>query len=344
MELELFIWLGIVFCVTQSAMFSGLNLAFFSIPRLRLEIEAANKNKAAIKVLSLRQDSNFLLSTVLWGNVGINVLLTLLSNSVMAGITAFAFSTIVITLLGEIIPQAYFSRHALKVASTLAPAIRFYQYLLYPVTKPSALLLNLLVGQESMHYFKEKSLQNLIHRHVEDDNAEIDFVEGMGAINFLSMDDLLIGQEGQPLNPESIIQVEHQDGIPVFPESTDILYDQFIQEVNQSKEKWVVFVDEKDYPSLVMDADGFLRAALLEKEPTNPIDYAHKPIVVNNSDEKLGDIIHLFQISTEEDNDDVINEDIILLWNEDRYILTGADILGRLMKGIVKKELKTTME
>ena len=32
------LWLGIIFCITQSAMFSGLNLAFFSVPRLRLEV------------------------------------------------------------------------------------------------------------------------------------------------------------------------------------------------------------------------------------------------------------------------------------------------------------------
>ena len=29
--MELLVWLGIGFCITQSAMFSGLNLAFFSI-------------------------------------------------------------------------------------------------------------------------------------------------------------------------------------------------------------------------------------------------------------------------------------------------------------------------
>jgi len=33
------IWIGIAFCISQSAMFSGLNLAFFSISKLRLEIE-----------------------------------------------------------------------------------------------------------------------------------------------------------------------------------------------------------------------------------------------------------------------------------------------------------------
>ena len=83
---EIFIWLGILFCVTQSAMFSGLNLAFFSFTRLRLEIEADGASlKGASKVLEMRKDSNFLLTTILWGNVGINVLLILLSDSVMAG-------------------------------------------------------------------------------------------------------------------------------------------------------------------------------------------------------------------------------------------------------------------
>ena len=103
------VWIGICFCISQSAMFSGLNLAFFSLTRLRLEVEVSTGNYRAHRVLKMRQDSNFLLTTILWGNVGINVLLALLSNSVMAGLSAFLFSTVLITLIGEILPQAYFS-------------------------------------------------------------------------------------------------------------------------------------------------------------------------------------------------------------------------------------------
>lgn len=90
-------WVGIIFCISQSAMFSGMNLALFSISRLRLEVEASTGNKNAEKLLRLREDSNFILTTVLWGNVGINVLLTLLSSSVLTGVSAFIFSTMVIT-------------------------------------------------------------------------------------------------------------------------------------------------------------------------------------------------------------------------------------------------------
>ena len=69
-------------------MFSGSNQAFFSISKLRLEVEVNQGNINAKKMLGLHQDANFLLTTILWGNVGINVLLTLISNSVMAGIYA----------------------------------------------------------------------------------------------------------------------------------------------------------------------------------------------------------------------------------------------------------------
>jgi len=66
-------WLGIAFCVAQSGAFSGRNLALFGISALRLESEGAAGNDDATRLLELRRDSNFLLTTVLWGNVGTNV-------------------------------------------------------------------------------------------------------------------------------------------------------------------------------------------------------------------------------------------------------------------------------
>src|SRR6202040_4406013 len=109
------IWLGIIACIVQSALFAGLNLAVFSLSQLRLQLEADGGNKDAARVLELRRNSNQVLATVIWGNVGANVFLTLLSDSVLAGLGAFLFSAIAITLFGEIAPQAYFSRNALRM-------------------------------------------------------------------------------------------------------------------------------------------------------------------------------------------------------------------------------------
>ena len=187
---DLIIWLGILICISQSAMFSGLNLAFFSISRMRLEVEMANGNRDAAKILAMRKDANFLLTTILWGNVGINVLLTLLSNSVLAGIMAFLFSTVFITLIGEILPQAYFSRNAMRMAAVLTPALRFYQILLFPVAKPVAMLLDTWLGAEAILFFKERDLEEVLHLHIQAEESDISAMEGQGALNFLALDDL----------------------------------------------------------------------------------------------------------------------------------------------------------
>ncbi|MFC1893808.1 DUF21 domain-containing protein, partial [Chloroflexota bacterium] len=76
-------WILIIICISQSAMFSGLNLAFFSVSKLRLELEVEKNNRDACRVSALRKDSNFLLVTILWGNVAVNVLLALLFGSVL---------------------------------------------------------------------------------------------------------------------------------------------------------------------------------------------------------------------------------------------------------------------
>ena len=178
-SVEALLWIGIVLCISQSAMFSGLNLAFFSLSRLQLEVEVKQNNREARKVLAARQDSNYLLTTILWGNVGINVLLTLLSDSVLAGVLAFAFSTVFITIFGEILPQAYFSRNALRMASLMAPVLRFYQLVLYPVAKPCAVVLDMWLGKEGIDYLREKELISLIRAHMESEQADLDEIGRM---------------------------------------------------------------------------------------------------------------------------------------------------------------------
>ena len=133
--MDLTILVGIFFCLTQSAIFSGLTLGMFGLSRLKLEIEVESGNKDAAQVLELRKDANLLLTTLLWGNVSINVLLTLLTDSVLAGLWAFFFSSFCITLFGEILPQAYFSRNALRMGILLTPVIKFYRFISIKIGK-----------------------------------------------------------------------------------------------------------------------------------------------------------------------------------------------------------------
>ena len=338
--MTIFVWIGIGLCLCHSGMFSGMNLALFTVSRLRLEIEASRGGWGAQRVLALRKDYNFALTTILWGNVGANVLLALLSNSVLAGVLAFLFSTVIITFFGEIFPQAYFSRHALKMASLLSPVLRFYQLVLYPLAKPSALLLDRLLGREGIRFFAERDLRELIKMHMADDDADIDHVEGRGALNFLDIDDIMAIQEGEPIDPESILSLNFVAGKPVFPKFEKSPEDPFLRRIYRPDRKWIILTDENGVPRLVLDSNAFLRAALFEEGSIDPLTYCHKPIITDIIS-PLGESIQRLKVEPERPGDDVIDKDVVLVWRGPiRRIITGADVLGRLLRGIVDQEVQ----
>lgn len=332
--MEILTWVGILVCLLHSAMFSGLNLAFFSLSRLRLEAEAGAGNKAAATILTLRRDANRLLTTILWGNVAINVLLTLLSNSVMAGAIAFVFSTVLITFAGEIMPQAYFSRNAMRMASALSPVMRFYERVLYPVAGPSAWMLDRLVGEEQILYMRERQLKGVIEKHIESDGADIDFIEGRGALNFLDIDDVPVSDEGEAVDPGSIINLPTRIDLPLIPEVTSSA-DPFVSQINESGMKWVILADNDGKPQLVLDADAYLRAVMSDATAVDAYAHCHRPIIIDDPDSPLGHIIERLRSDTEAESDAVIDKDIVLLWTDDvKKVITGADLLGRLLRGI----------
>jgi Cyclin M transmembrane N-terminal domain len=331
-------WVGIVLCISQSAMFSGLNLAVFSVSRLRLEVQAGTSRDAAA-LLALRRDANLTLSTVLWGNVAVNVLLTLLSDSVLAGVSAFVFSTAVITFFGEIIPQAYFSRHALRVAARLAPVLRVYRVILYPLAWPTAALLDWWLGPESISFFRERDFRALIMRHVEARGSEVGQLEATGALNFLDLDDIAVRDEGERVDPLSVVELPVAAGRPVLPPFERSPQDPFLRRLDASGRKWVIFIDPAQQPSLVLDAHHFLRDTLFEPAAPKPEAYWHRPIVVRDMRTKLGDVIGRMKVDPEHPGDDVVDNDLILVWGpHERRIITGADLLGRLLRGIATRE------
>ena len=334
MSIETITWIGIALLVLQSGTFSGLNLALFGVSALRLQTLVNTGNEQAKAVLELRKDSNFVLTTILWGNVGTNVLLTLLSDSVMAGLIAFVFSTFVITFGGEIIPQAYFSRNALKMASLLSPMLRVYQMVLYPLSKPSALILDAWLGKESIDYIPEKEIKEALRQHVRAPESDISRAEGLGAINFMSLDDVLVSQEGEPVDPESVVHLPHAQGRPVFPEWKATPKDPFLQQIQASGKRWVLIAPEEGKPTYALDASGFLRAALFDSEPVNPAAYCHRPVTVSDRRTSLDDVLGRLEA---EPGEDVIDRDIILLWGQEKRIITGADLLGYLMRGIARR-------
>ena len=336
----LWIWIGIVFCLSQSAMFSGLNLALFSLGRMRLEAETDKGNKAAKKILNLRKDSNLLLCTILWGNVSVNVLLTLLSGSVLAGIGGFLFSTVGITFFGEIIPQAYFSRNALKIGAKLAPVIQFYQILLYPITKPCSLVLDGWIGPEGPSFYRERDIEIILERHIREEDSEISANEGRGALNFLALDDRKISDEGSRVKMSTILHLPSQMDLPQFPEFDTPAGEEFLESLKVNPAKWRILVDDHQRPLIVLDTPEFLARYLASDGTTDIYRFCHRPILVEDKNATLDSVLHRFVVVASDSSDHVVDRDVVLFWSQDnKRIITGADIFGHLLRGIARREV-----
>jgi metal transporter CNNM len=328
-------WLGVFACILQSGLFAGLNLAVFSLSLLRLQIEADGGNSDAVKVLELRRDANQVLATVIWGNVTTNVLLTLLSDSLLTGLGAFFFSAVAITLLGEILPQAYFSRNALRMTARCLPFLTFYRVVLFPLAKPTAMLLDGWLGKEGVAYLKEQEIRHLIARHGAS-GGDIGRLEATGAQNFLDLDDISICDEGESIDAKSILSLPLANQRCVLPKFDRSPSDPFLRQVDASGMKWVIITDTGGEPVFVLDAHHFLRDALFNELASDPTAYWHRPIIIRDMKARLGDVIGCMKVVQQQPDDDVIENDLILVWGTQKRIITGSDL--RLLRGIATVE------
>jgi len=87
---------------------------------------------------------------------------------------------------------------------------------------------------------------------------------------------------------------------------------------------------------MVLDSDEFIGDALFNREQHNPYRQCHQPIIAKDSRTTIGDVISLLKVKPAHSQDDVVDHDVILFWGEDKRIITGSDVLGRLLRGIVR--------
>ena len=110
--------------------------------------------------------------------------------------------------------------------------------------------------------------------------------------------------------------------------------DSFVQQVNESDHKWVILTDPEGEPRVALDADGFVRDVVVRGSSAVVAHHCHRPIIVLDPSMPLGHVIGRLQAGGQRSEDDVIDNDVVLLWGDEPRIITGADILGRLLRGI----------
>ena len=143
-------------------------------------------------------------------------------------------------------------------------------------------------------------------------------------------------EEGEPIDPASILQLEFDGMRPQFPAIEPHPDDPFLRAVNRSGKSWVVITDPAGEPRVVLRAENFLREALFTPEHFHPWRHCHRPIMVRESKAKLGELIQRFRVRPGDETEDIIDDDVILLWGKRPRVVTGTDILGRLLRGIAR--------
>lgn len=177
----------ILVLILFSALFSGLTLGFFSLNKDDLERKAKLGDKRARKVYSLRRNGNQLLCTLLIGNVAVNSALSIFLGNKINGVLAGVLATALIVVFGEIIPQATFSRFALKIGASLSWLVRIMIFILWPVCWPIAALLDRILGDELPVVYSKHELIKLIEDHEDRKESDIDADEERilkGALSF----------------------------------------------------------------------------------------------------------------------------------------------------------------
>ena len=157
-----------------SALFSGLTLGLMGLSSHELKRKAELGDKNAEKVYKVRKNGNLLLTALLIGNVAVNSILSIFLGSITSGVIAAIVATVLIVVFGEIIPQAVFSRFALRLGAKFAPLVRILLFVLYPVIAPIAFVLDKILGEELPTIYSKKELIKLIEEHEDAGDSEID--------------------------------------------------------------------------------------------------------------------------------------------------------------------------
>ncbi|XP_005102419.1 metal transporter CNNM4 [Aplysia californica] len=181
-----------------SGLFSGLNLGLMALDQTELEIiervGSQKERKYAKRIAPLRKRGNFLLCTLLLGNVMVNSTFTILFDNLTNGLIAVISSTVGIVLFGEIIPQAICSRHGLAVGAKTYWLTRIFMIVTFPVSFPISLILDRILGEEMGQVYNKEKLQELIRmtadRRVLHDN-EANIISGALQLTNKSVEDVM---------------------------------------------------------------------------------------------------------------------------------------------------------
>jgi len=224
-----------------SALFSGLTLGLLSYSIDELRRKAKLGDATAQLVYPLRARGHELLIALIVGNVLVNSALTVLlvrllpDEGYLMPLVAVISATVLITIFGEILPQAYLRRHGLRFGAALAPYLKIWMNILRPIAKPLSDFIVRAMGKDKASIYSNDELLHILEDHVASDESEIEADELRIVKSALEFGDKLVDDVMTPKSMVVAVEASEQittgllselqrsghSRIPVYEESLD---------------------------------------------------------------------------------------------------------------------------
>lgn len=146
-----------------------MTLGLLSLDKVGLEIVISSgsptQQKYAKAIYPVRKRGNFLLCTLLLGNVAVNSLLAILLADLSSGLIGFLVSTFLIVIFGEIIPQSTCARYGLAIGYYSLVLVIVFMVVLAPIAWPISKILDVVLGREIGTIYSRNELKKLLDIH-----------------------------------------------------------------------------------------------------------------------------------------------------------------------------------
>jgi len=323
--------------VSLSGTFSSLTLAFFRLQKDTIRRKAELGDTASKRIYRLIADPNHLLCTLIVGNISVNTLFSLYTESLLPSIWAFLITTALTTLFGELIPSSYAAQNPKKLSHLLVWYVEYWTIILWPVAKPLALFLTHLhraIGGDTSSVaatiYSKPEFGKIIHEHVASSDSKIDALEARIVIGALGFSEKKVIEIMTPLeqvfclNLETLLTKDVLDKIresgftriPVKDKERvcGILYTKDLIGVNKNTTLKSVY---RENSILLLSEDTLLDDAFQKiQRLVHPEKRTHMAFIERSNNSELIGIITLEDIVEEIIQHDIVDESDMLIVTE----------------------------